>query len=278
MEIMKIKKIPHLIFKDKTEFENYFLGKVGTVPPLVENWKEGQEGEWVLADDGGVVQILKRANTNKDKVPSRAWVRTVVGTFPINKYKDKMDTDTTLRKYPDGRYRFGGGSDRTWQIIKNRERPTKKEKLFAMYIIAGHSPEESYKRAYKYNGDIAKLKFKAWTLIKQERIMTQVREEIREAAEKAGVGQDSVFKYLKRFIEDEGVPSNQRLDAIEKLAKYLDVETEGNSQTGFTGFFGSMQQRKVGDRLKKLEGDNKIEDADTEDIIPDFPDTHLHQE
>ena len=29
------------------------------VPRLVENWKEGKEQDWVVSDDGGIVQLLK---------------------------------------------------------------------------------------------------------------------------------------------------------------------------------------------------------------------------
>jgi len=102
------------IFKDKKEYEEWFLKTAGVVPEL-KYWKECEVGEWALADDGGVTQIVGRFRGTK----SRIKVSTAVGIFlikvrmnegeeeyvDVNKPPYVMDTD--LDKHPV-RYTFSG--------------------------------------------------------------------------------------------------------------------------------------------------------------------------
>ena len=55
MKKKKIKSIEHPLFQDEEEFKYYMPNKA-----LVTDWRNGLEGDWVLADDGQVCMILKR--------------------------------------------------------------------------------------------------------------------------------------------------------------------------------------------------------------------------
>ena len=55
MKSQKIKHIKHYVYDNVEEFKK----EKGLDTQLVENWRDGEEGDWVLADDGGVVQLLK---------------------------------------------------------------------------------------------------------------------------------------------------------------------------------------------------------------------------
>ena len=49
-----IKGVPRYVFKDEKEFRSIFPDAA-----LVEDWRKGQENDWVLTDDNQVTQILK---------------------------------------------------------------------------------------------------------------------------------------------------------------------------------------------------------------------------
>ena len=82
MDSRSIKGVKHLVFTDKKEYYSHF-GK--SAPAPVEDWREGEEKDWVVGDDGGVVQLLKvshsikHPNDRKNYKLSKGWCRTVVG-------------------------------------------------------------------------------------------------------------------------------------------------------------------------------------------------------
>ena len=51
------------------------------------DWRDADEDDWVEADDGGVIQLLKvskhvnHPNDRKNYKFAKGWVRTVVGSF-----------------------------------------------------------------------------------------------------------------------------------------------------------------------------------------------------
>ena len=57
MDYRKIKGVSHYVFDDRPEFEEWMRLNRGEVPPIAEDWRTAKEGDWVEADDGGIVQI-----------------------------------------------------------------------------------------------------------------------------------------------------------------------------------------------------------------------------
>ena len=107
MKYQLISSKKHYVFESKDEFREYFASKMIPVPRLIENWKEGKEKDWVVSDDGNIVQLLKvsaisHPNDRKNYKYSKGWCRTVVGTFLMNSVS-KMDTDFSAHK---NRYTF----------------------------------------------------------------------------------------------------------------------------------------------------------------------------
>ena len=98
MQIVPKRKRTYLIYDSLDEFNKDAGGE-----SCVENWRRGQEGDWVLTDDGRVLEILKRAAFKSGRWTSREYVRTVCGTFLV---LDDMSMDSVLRKNP---YSFSSG-------------------------------------------------------------------------------------------------------------------------------------------------------------------------
>ena len=55
MNSRTIKGIDHLLFDNEDEFNKYMPNT-----PIITDWRNGNEGDWVLTDDGQICQVLKR--------------------------------------------------------------------------------------------------------------------------------------------------------------------------------------------------------------------------
>ena len=50
-----IKGVPRYIFKNEKEFRSTFPDA-----ELIQDWREGEENDWVVTDDNKITQILNR--------------------------------------------------------------------------------------------------------------------------------------------------------------------------------------------------------------------------
>ena len=76
------------------------------LPPNVcpkKDWRKGDVFDWVLADDGCYIQILRKGKMTKPKGKVRevAYIGTCTGTFVISP-KAKMDTSRRVNIYSIG--------------------------------------------------------------------------------------------------------------------------------------------------------------------------------
>tara|TARA_R100000152_G_C6768635_1_gene194199 strand:- start:473 stop:1264 length:792 start_codon:yes stop_codon:yes gene_type:complete len=198
----------------------------------VKYWKDAKEGDWVEADDGGIVQLLKvggitHPNDRKNYKHSKGWCRTIVGTFLINE-KTKMDTDFSSHK---NRYTFSKTIGKKTNI-KTRKNPTKKEKLFTTSVVAGHGPVKAYMDAFNEDNDKTARK-KAVVLLKQERIVKEIEKGVMDVAKENGLDHEYVLRKLKHladFSEDDNII----LQSTKEIGKII----------GTTGM--TMKQKEVG--------------------------------
>jgi len=269
MKTIQVKGVDNHIFEDKEEFSMFFGGNP---PELVKDWKEGQVGDWVLADDGGVVQILYRKNELKhprDDVGEgtysyhRGYLRTIVAPFFINNNPNtKMDTDTN--KHPH-RFRFGGAkvTDQRTRII-NRKTLTKAERVFIFNILHRRlNLEDAYIDAYKTNqGTGTRVLKKALLLIKQERVMAEMKKEVADAAGKLGITQEYILSGLQNFHENEEFEERTRLDALKTLGKAIQTfEPKEKAGQGMIAGYGETTEMLPENDIKFIEnmGDGVIE-------------------
>ena len=227
MEIVTIKHrstgclTDHFIFKDRKEFEQYFLKNHQVVPKLVENWQDCIKGDWVLADDGGVCQILY----NKDNLPhatdfaskspvAKGYCRTAVGSF--TKSKDCfLDTDLDLHKGVS-RYRFFYKNKITGnvriprndnyrgnreEIIGARKNMTYNELKFWVLVLSRLDPVEAYMKIWKNKNPRASKKY-AFLLLSQERFKNKMSDEIKQAAEELKIDHKFILKNFKTMMEE----------------------------------------------------------------------------
>ena len=208
MRQYKIGKQEHPVFEDEDEIPQSIT--------IIDNWRDGELGDWVRADDDNVVQVLRCNKVlNQGKYPIK-YIGTCTGTYLCRK-NDKMDTEKR-----ENIYSFSAkASNNTAKRIKTRNYLTANEAVFSKYIANGFTPEDAYKRAFgTENTKYAKMK--SAVLVKQERIVSAVKEELDEVLKGQGID----LKYLIRGVKLEAENadrSNDRLKALSMLWEAAEV-------------------------------------------------------
>ena len=254
MDYKEIKGVKHFVYESVEEFNKYKLGS------KAKDWKDDpEEGDWVIADDGGVVQILKQNNIKhpNDRLnwkANKGYVRTVVGTFLINE-KSTMDTDFDM--HPN-RYTFSKKLKQANGNFKKRENITKKERLFATQVIVGKDAISAVQNVYKEN-DFNKAKKKAVLLLKQERVMNEVEKGVNDIAKSLGINHEYVLRRLKALV-DTGEEENVVLQSLKELGKIIGTSTPiVKKDIGIVGMFQgfSPKQLEQAERKEITEGEVK---------------------
>jgi len=222
----------------------------------IKYWKDNpQEGDWVEADDGGIVQILKRGeikhpNDRRNYSAHRGYVRTVVGTFLIN---DKSYMDTDFSQHPN-RYTFSKTLKNANANFKKRKQITKKERLFATEVIVGKDAIKAVQNVYGEE-DFNKARKKALVLLKQERVMKEVEKGALDVAKGLGIDHEYVLRRLK-MLADEGEDDNIILQSTKELAKIIGTtgQTIKQRDVGVVGLFQgfSPEQLQKAERVEQI--------------------------
>jgi hypothetical protein len=245
MESRTIKKITHNIYNDIEEFKRDHPD-VG----IIDDWRVGAEGDWVKTDDGRVCQVLKRKhmNTKSKLVKKGEYIRTIVGSFVCSS-KYKMEGKMRLNMYS-----FGVSDKSWWDIQHDRVNPTKKEFLFAKYIAKGEDIATAFMHAFPTNQkDYAERQ--GSTLIKQERIISLIREEIDKIMHKAEITPLYLLNKMKDIVEDTSAKDSDKVSVLKELvtiAGMKDTEKRSESVTVFQGFSQDQLTAIGGGKTKKL--------------------------
>ena len=205
MRYYKVKGIKHTVYETEQE-----------TPPhlnIIRDWRKGTIGDWVLADDKSVIQILRKGNMLR-KNGERAYIGTCTGTFLVLK-DTYMDTDKRTNIYS-----FGGDSTPE-QVVMNRRKMTANEELFVQYLRV-MSPEDAYVKAFPTNNK-QYARMKAVNLIKTERIKTAVKEELKPILEELEIDEKMVLENIK-IVAQTAEKDDTKLKSLFKLSDILDFE------------------------------------------------------
>jgi hypothetical protein len=217
---------------------------------VTKNWREGDLGDWVLTDDECVIQILRRGKMLRSKGKNRVvyYIGTCTGTFT---QRDSTKMDTSKR---ENIYSFSGF------LEPNKEGLSSKESLFVYYITKEKlSPENAYLKAFPTNNK--KYAYdKSISLIKTERILTAVKEELKPVLEGLGIDEAYILKGIKDEA-DTAEKSDTKLKALFKLCDILDLEDKGSTKvTQMTGIaFQGFDNKAIAEaeRPKEIEDGEK---------------------
>ena len=245
MRIYKVAGVDHRVYEPGDPLPKGLIVR--------DNWREGSIGDWVKADDDCIIQLLRKGEMLKAKGKQRVrmYVGTCTGTFPVG---EKIKLDTSKRA---NIYSFSGLKSAD-AILSERKELSKNEALFASYISAGMQPQEAYIKAYPTN-DPSYAKMKAGKLIKTERVLTAMKEELKPIMEELGISEKLVLNAIKQSAltsEKEDV----RLRALFKLSDILDLEDKSSAKVtnvtgiGFQGFTNEMIEGAQAPELEEVNG------------------------
>lgn len=227
----KINNKIHFVYDSVDEFLQKHNNKV-------IYWKDVvKEGQWVEADDGGVVQVLKlgtisHPHDRKNYKAHKGWLRTIVGTFLINA-NTYMDTDFSKHT---NRYTFSKTLKYSNDNFKKRTNITQKEKLFTTQVIVGKDAVAAAQSVYNI-ADFNKAKTKAVALLAQERIMEEIEKSVIDIAKQLGIDHSYVLGKLK-FLADEGEDDNIILQSTKELGKIIGTsQKQVKKEIGVLGVF-----------------------------------------
>jgi hypothetical protein len=222
---------------------------------IVSDWRKAQLGDWIRADDGNVIQALRVNQVmNQGRYPIK-YIGTCTGTY-LCRVKDKMDTERR-----ENIYTFSARSSKnTKKRVLDRDYLTANEAAFSKYIANGFSPNEAYKRAFgTENNQYAKMK--SAVLVKQERIVSAVKEELDEVLKGMGIDLKYLIKGVKLEAENAD-RSNDRLKALSMLWDAADIIPK-QKVTQLTGAVFQGFSDKMLDSVKRPELIGEVADAPT---------------
>ena len=216
---------------------------------IKSDWKKGNVGDWVKADDECVIQVLRRGKMlrakGKDKI--REYIGTCTGTFPISKTV-KMDTSRRVNIYSFG------GNKKADDILLDRARLTKHEHLFVVYMAKGMAPKDAYMKAFPTkNGRYAE--HKSAQLIRTERVLTAMKKELEPVMEELGIDPKAILRNIK-LIAFSSEKDETKLKALFKLSDILDLEDKSRTtvtQMAVGAFKGFTEDQIESIKPKELE-------------------------
>jgi len=244
MRVYKVNKIEHTVFESVDEVPSSII--------YSEVWRDGHLSDWVLADDGCIIQILREGTMLKSRGSKRKqrYIGTCTGTFIVN---DKTTMDTSKRV---NIYSFGGNLDRD-QIVEERQRLSNREELFVQYLASGMDARKAYLKAFPTN-DPHYAGMRAGQLIKTTRIKSAMKEELKPFMEALGIDEHYILKNIKSVV-DMSVKEDTKLKALFKLADIMDMEDKNKTQvTQLTGaLFQGFTEDKIAEAERPKEISNK---------------------
>ena len=223
MRHYKVNKIQHTVFDEIDE-----------VPVDIEylvDWRDGHQSDWVLSDDGCVVQILREGTMlkPKGKVRSVRYLGTCTGTFLVSK-KTKMDASRRINIYS-----LGGNIDRD-QRLEERIDLSSREEIFVQYISAGMDYRMAYLKAFPTN-DPHYAGLRAGQLVKTTRIKTAMKEELKPVMEELGIDEKEIIRNIHN-IAIGSEKDETKLKALFKLSDIMDLEDK--NKTSITQISGAV--------------------------------------
>ena len=215
----------------------------------IKDWRKGDIFDWVLADDGCYIQILRKGTMTKPKGKVRkvAYIGTCTGTFIVSP-KTKMDTSRRVNIYS-----IGGDIERN-QRLDDREHLSTREALFVAHLASGMDLRGAYLKAFPTNNPHY-AGMRAGQLFKTSRIRSKMKEELKPYMESLGLDENYVLSNIKEVI-DSCDKDDTKLKALFKLADIMDMEDKNTTKV--TTVTGALFQGFTPEKLEEVERPKEI--------------------
>ena len=200
-----IKGVKHYAYESEEEFRQALPHT-----KLVKDWKKAEEGEWCLANDGKIVQILKKGSFAAKRRKDTNYVRTIIGMFNLHNKNPMVGT------IKDDIYRF---TKKSGYHTKTGGYLTSAKRHFAKYIAHGMEPVEAYQKAFPSTNSLDYAERTSTLLLKNKTVRQAVDKEIENLMSEVGITKRYLLETTKDVIDKVEVRDNDKLRAIETLMK-----------------------------------------------------------
>lgn len=200
MHIKTISGVAYHLYENEEEFRKHHLKE-----EIRENWREAEEGEWALSDDGQVFTVLKRSIMHSNQYNQKTvYVRTLLGT------SFATDNSKLEGQPPKDIY--------TFTRHKNSKYITAREKLFAKMVAMGRDSTDAYLTVYKTNNRRYALT-RSKVLLRQKRIRTLINKEVEQLMDDLGITKTYLLENAKSVVDKNDARDGDKLRALETLMK-----------------------------------------------------------
>ena len=231
----------------------YFIGEYELPKDFIyqRDWRNGKISDWVLADDGCIIQILREGTMLRAKGKNRKvrYLGTCTGTFVVS---DAVKMDTSKRV---NIYSFGGNTERN-QILEDRVNLSSREEVFVQYLASGMDARKAYLKAFPTN-DPHYAGLRAGQLIKTTRVRTAMKEELKPVLQELGIDDKLVLSGIKAEALSAD-KADTRLKALFKLSDILDLEDK--TKTSVQQISGAVFQGFKQDSLEEVQRPKELEE------------------
>ena len=225
----KINKVNHPIYESIEEFKQYNANT-----DVVNDLRDGDEGSWIVSDDGQVCQVLKRGKlkVSKDSDATKDYIRVPLGTFVCNK---TVKIEGEPRK---NLYSFGLADKTVWNHRIEKKKLTHREFVFAQFVAKGENIVDSFLKAYPTNNR-RYAEGQAKILMKAKRIQKLIREEIDKVLTEAEITPLYLLEQMKHIVDNGESQDKDKIQAIKTLMQIsgmMDTDKRTESVAVFQGF------------------------------------------
>ena len=227
-----IKGVKHYAYESEEEFR-----KAHPDTPLITDWKQAEEGDWCVSDDGKIVQILKKGCFVDKKKRDNDYIRTVIGMF------NHRGSSPFVGTVKDEIYRF---TKKTGYQVKTGGYLTDAKKSFAKYVAHGMDPVKAYQKAFPKTISLNHAERRSTLLLKNKTVRQAVDKEIENLMSEVGITKRYLLETTKDVIDKIDVRDNDKLRAIETLMKIsglLSTEKKVDSVALIQEFSGFSREK-----------------------------------
>ena len=230
MDFKNIKGKPNYLFDSLEEYQAF-----GFTDAVLDDWRAGNEGDWVYTDDRYICQIRKKSAVSHPgyKTP-RTMIRTVCGSFISEQKSHKIIGEDGIA---ENIYTFSGNYKATYSRAKDRKLKNR-EFLFARYVASGDDAISAYRKAYPKAVNKNYITKKSNILLQKEEIRTMVKEEIKKILQEEGVTPEWIIGKYRDIadLSDRDTDKLRSLESLSKIAGLFDTDTKQEQLTVFQGF------------------------------------------
>ena len=251
MDFKKIKDQDNYLYDNAEEFKTFRPKDV-----LTGGWRDGNEGDWVLSDDGHVLQILKKSKIAHPSYKNpRTYVRTVCGSYIVEQKTHQILGD---RGIAENIYAFSGNNDSKKDYRQDRKLKSR-EFLFARYVAEGNDVISSYKKAYPNAKNEQHINQRTSSLLNKEEVRNMVNEEIKKILEEEGVTPEYIIGKYKDIADVSDRDSNKlrSLEALSKISGLFETDTKKEQLAVFQGFTPEQLESFNGKKTKLVAAGEK---------------------